>query len=161
MDVCIFCGKEYRKRSANQKYCCSICESRCKYRRHRIKHIEIVSRWKRNNAEKAREYCRIWKKRNKKRVLELAEMRRTSGKVRVDTQNCRARKIGKIGRINISLWERLSEKYNGKCPICKKHIGRELLTIDHIIPISRGGQNTEDNIQLLCRSCNTKKGVRL
>jgi 5-methylcytosine-specific restriction endonuclease McrA len=34
-------------------------------------------------------------------------------------------------------------------------------TIDHIIPVSRGGTNDVDNLRLLCRSCNSKKGARL
>lgn len=31
-------------------------------------------------------------------------------------------------------------------------------TLDHIIPLSRGGQHTMDNLQCLCRDCNTAKG---
>lgn len=34
------------------------------------------------------------------------------------------------------------------------------LTADHVIPLSRGGTNDIDNIQPLCRSCNTKKGTK-
>ncbi len=35
------------------------------------------------------------------------------------------------------------------------------LQFDHIIPLSRGGGDQADNIQLLCRSCNLAKGPRL
>lgn len=35
------------------------------------------------------------------------------------------------------------------------------LTIDHIWPWSRGGRNEEDNLRVLCRSCNSAKGARV
>lgn len=35
---------------------------------------------------------------------------------------------------------------------------RFLLTIDHVIPISRGGRNDPDNAATLCLNCNVQKG---
>lgn len=42
-----------------------------------------------------------------------------------------------------------------------KHCGTsEALTIDHIHPISKGGGNEDENLQTLCVSCNSRKGVK-
>lgn len=37
----------------------------------------------------------------------------------------------------------------------------ERLSLDHIYPHSRGGQDVLDNLQTLCRSCNSRKGARV
>lgn len=51
--------------------------------------------------------------------------------------------------------------YNGKCCRCGKELETWEMTIDHILPISRGGTSDIDNLQLMCKSCNSKKGTRI
>lgn len=44
---------------------------------------------------------------------------------------------------------------------CRKCGSRRALTIDHITPVSRGGNNERSNLQTLCRPCNSRKGAKV
>ena len=48
----------------------------------------------------------------------------------------------------------------GKCNGCEVLLPFRNMTIDHIIPRSKGGTNDPDNLQLLCAPCNSTKGDR-
>jgi 5-methylcytosine-specific restriction endonuclease McrA len=52
-----------------------------------------------------------------------------------------------------------------RCQYCGRHRsvlrGREFLTRDHVVPISRGGQNEWDNVVTACSPCNNRKADRL
>ena len=48
----------------------------------------------------------------------------------------------------------------GKCNGCEVLFPFRNMTIDHIIPRSRGGTDDPDNLQLLCGACNSTKGNR-
>jgi hypothetical protein len=49
------------------------------------------------------------------------------------------------------------QRDGGSCVRCGATTGLE---IDHIIPVSRGGSDTEKNLQVLCSACNRSKGNR-
>jgi 5-methylcytosine-specific restriction endonuclease McrA len=46
------------------------------------------------------------------------------------------------------------------CLYCGKHYGRGTLTRDHVMPISRGGRDTWENVVAACFHCNSRKGGR-
>ncbi len=51
-----------------------------------------------------------------------------------------------------------------RCQYCGRHRsslrGREFLTRDHVLPISRGGDNSWRNVVAACSACNNRKGNR-
>jgi len=59
------------------------------------------------------------------------------------------------------VWEQMKIQTNGYCPLCHKFIGVDKLTMDHIIPLSKGGIHRIDNVQPMCGSCNSKKSNKL
>lgn len=58
-------------------------------------------------------------------------------------------------RFNVFLRDRFS------CQYCGDRFRTEELTFDHVIPRSRGGRTTWDNIVTACQGCNLVKGNRL
>ena len=56
--------------------------------------------------------------------------------------------------VRLFIWQR----DEGKCVKCGS---TEKLEFDHIIPVAKGGSNTERNIQLLCETCNRAKGTNI
>ncbi len=51
-------------------------------------------------------------------------------------------------------------KQGGHCNLCDTHLEMRHLEIDHIVGRSSGGQDAEENLQLLCGHCNRTKGNR-
>lgn len=48
---------------------------------------------------------------------------------------------------------------SGLCYYCKEKFKFHELTLDHIVPLSRGGRTVPGNVVPSCRPCNQKKGV--
>ena len=85
-----------------------------------------------------------WTKENYNRKLYLNNRRR-------------ALKLSASGNHTEGEWENLKAQYNWTCPACKKKEPEIKLSVDHIVPLSKGGSHNIENIQPLCRSCNSKK----
>ena len=57
-----------------------------------------------------------------------------------------------------SQWERIKRKHKQRCYYCG--IKHDKLTIDHVVPISKGGDNSLCNIVPACITCNRLKGSK-
>ena len=56
---------------------------------------------------------------------------------------------------NSQWWKR--RRSQGICHYCNKTFPPKELTMDHLIPIARGGMSVKSNVVPCCKDCNTKK----
>lgn len=56
---------------------------------------------------------------------------------------------------NSQWWKRKLSK--GECYYCKESFSPSTLTMDHVVPISRGGKSSKGNLVPACKNCNNKK----
>ncbi len=71
---------------------------------------------------------------------------------------------GQRALMTTSLRKYIKERDNYTCKCCGLSVKEEpnlLLEIDHIIPVSKGGLTTEENLQTLCWRCNRSKGAKI
>lgn len=71
---------------------------------------------------------------------------------------------GQRALMTSKLREHIKERDNYTCKKCSISTKKEphlLLEIDHIIPLSKGGQTIEENLQTLCWKCNRSKGTKI
>lgn len=101
-------------------------------------------RWRTENKERFREMCKRWRDRNpeKQRAIMF-----NSNSMRRGIRN-RLLKSGDISAMVAS--------QAGRCIYCKCGITKTF-DIDHIVPVSRGGDNLLENLQILCIRCNRSK----
>ncbi len=106
--------------------------------------VSGIKKWRDSHPEKIQEYNHAYRSENPEKVSEY-------------THNRYARKKNAIGSFTDQEWIQLKEYYNFTCLRCGKKEPEIKLTRDHVLPLELGGQNTIDNIQPLCKSCNSRK----
>ena len=54
---------------------------------------------------------------------------------------------------------RLMAATGGRCWYCGDHLPRHRVTMDHVVPLARGGDDSEGNLVIACLPCNDRKGA--
>lgn len=116
-----------------------------------------VGQWKEEHCEQHLESMHAWRRRNPDRVKEYSKSVDPAVKL-AHNRRRRARLRASEGGFSAEDWQRLLEKYNHTCLCC----GAQGIPLqaDHIIPLSKGGPHTADNIQSLCGPCNSRKRTK-
>jgi 5-methylcytosine-specific restriction endonuclease McrA len=136
------------------------------YQENSNKVLELNKQWRKENKEYFLKYMEGYYINNKDGRKECikkynktengkATKQRATYKRRIKIKNI-------INTLNSQEWLDILEAYNYKCAYCDVEFDCENLpTKDHIIPISKGGDNMKENIVPACRSCNSKKNNKI
>ncbi len=125
-------------------------------------------RYRQENLERVRAKDRKYKQAKKtdeefmaKRQAYDREYRRLHPEQNAQNYNNRRARIQQAGGSFTSReWKKLCKHYNYMCLCCGRREPEIKLTVDHVVPLSKGGANSIDNIQPLCQSCNSSKHRR-
>lgn len=157
--ICPQCGKVFKKHRKKGTYCsqkcyteslkakeqtstCQICGQEFNQRGHKLKYCSPLC--------SAQAQAEVYKR----NTLTRRALRKTNGNV--ETINPKE----------------IFDRDGWRCRLCGKKVAKRLYrtkgtkryanapSIDHIIPLSRGGQHTKVNVQCACYLCNCKKGAR-
>jgi len=138
---------------------------------------EIKGRYRENNKDKIKEYNTQYEKtknakerteryKEKDKFIDTRERYNKSEEGKASRQRGDFMRRVKMGEIISTLtskeWLDILERYNYRCAYCDVEFEVENMpTKDHVIPISRGGGNTKENIVPACQTCNSKKHNKL
>jgi 5-methylcytosine-specific restriction protein A len=73
----------------------------------------------------------------------------------VDDETLRREKARGRALRQTSWWRRRIA--TGRCHYCRRAVGAKALTLDHIVPLVRGGRSIRANLVATCKDCNSKK----
>lgn len=135
-------------------------------RRYRQKYPERLReknrRYQSSNREKVRKWVREWGHRNSEKIKEIGRQwaKLHPDRIASKNRNRRAQEKGSASKISPQEWEDLKREYDYTCLRCEKREPEIKLTLDHVIPLSLGGEHTIKNAQPLCLSCNDIKSTK-
>lgn len=155
---CKQCGSERSKLNYQR----NIEKARARRKAYYAAHCEeakaAAKAWAATNADKVAErrqrYLESHREQEKRRSRQWA----TANPDRVRHQNRlkKARSRGaEVCSLTLTEWEAIVAAYGSRCAYCGCR--PERLEMDHVIPLSKGGQHASDNVVPACQPCNARK----
>lgn len=122
-------------------------------------------KYREEHAKEIKAYLRDYKSTNEQYRAHSLEYNREYSRTHPERNaqnfnNRRARKQQAGGSFTSKEWLELCIRYQYTCLCCKRREPEITLTVDHVIPLSKGGSNSLENIQPLCLECNLRKGTK-
>ena len=140
---------------------CKICynERVKKYRSvNKEKYIGTQIKWREKNIDKINQGIRERRKQNPDIKKESNKRyRKSHPEANIRSKNKRRARNANVPSGTLPIKDELLNNQGGMCANCKTKNKKSIWHLDHIIPISKGGHNTKENVQILCQRCNLSK----
>lgn len=121
-------------------------------RKQRVK--ESFERHKEKRAAEQRDY---YQRTRQQRIAYSLQWAKDNPERAALTSRLKKQRRRAAGVFTAADWERIQAQYGHQCLACGSS---GPLTIDHVIPVSKGGENTAANVQPLCGPCNSSKAAK-
>lgn len=124
-------------------------------------HNEASSAWGRANPLRVAARARRWRVEHPERTAELAAAYRRSHQDQYNENSRRRYALlagATVEKVDPSA---IFERDRWICQLCGKRVVRGQQSLDHILPLSKGGTHASANVQLAHRSCNSRKRDRV
>jgi len=124
--------------------------------------------WRERHPEQSKSRCREYHARNRESVLDRKKQyyqdvrkaadQTSDGRLKDRNRKARRRSLSKSGHVTAEEWETILAAHDHRCAYCRTN--DLALEMDHVTPLSKGGQHCATNIVPACKPCNSKKGAR-
>ena len=113
------------------------------------------------NRDSDREASRDWYYANYERARATTDRwaREHPDEARAGIERVRVRRLAAPGDVTPAQWGVVRRRFRGHCAYCGQP-GRTI-EMDHVVPLSRGGTHTPDNVVPACFACNRSKASKL
>ena len=142
-------SEEYRKKHREELKSYHSAYNKIHYQKNKNKHREKNKRHYEQNKKSYRARTIKWREKNADKYKKINR----DGSIRR-----RARTAGLLSSFTSNQWQQCLTYFNHQCAYCGS---TESLEQEHVIPVSRGGHYTPDNIIPACRSCNASKNNKI
>lgn len=114
------------------------------------------------HAEKRKAYARDYDKKNRaqKSAYRVKWVHEHPFRARQTRAVQKAKQYGVRVDLNTNYW-RIYKRDRGICHLCQQKVDRATLTFDHIIPLSKGGAHSPENIAVAHYICNRDKKAQI
>ncbi len=131
----------------------------------KVRHRDADKRWYEANREQVRQYSAAWRVANRDRIAETRRAWRESNPERYRELGRRSDGLRRAREADAQIGEvdfaAILERDGMICHICTDPIEPDDLHFDHVVPLSKGGPHTYDNIRPAHSWCNLRKGTKL